>query len=197
MLAVHLADGAVSPAWLAGGWVVAACLVFLFARHVPDELVARTAVLTAALFVASLVHLKVGPGSVHLLLNGLAGVLLGRRAVLAVTVSLVLQLLLFGHGGLTTLGLNVAVYSAPALAAARFAPRTFAGGAAVGGLTAAATVLLNAGVLFLGGSAGIDRLVPLVLVAHLPVVAVEGVVCGFAVRALAQAGNTSGNGVSH
>ena len=200
IFAVHLADGTVTWPWAAGGWFVAFWLVVLFATTIPDDAVARVALVSAALFVASLVHVRVGPGSVHLLLNGLAGVLLGRRAVFAVVVALGLQLLLFGHGGLTTFGLNVAVYALPALAAAQFAPRSISAGAAVGGLTAAGSVLLNAAVLWLGGSAGIDRLAWVVLVAHLPVVAVEAVVCGFAVAAVRsadQAGKTSGNGVSH
>lgn len=207
LFAVHLADGAVGPVWAAGGWAVAAALVALFARHIPDEQVARVGLVTAALFVASLLHLPVGRAvSVHLLLNGLAGVLLGRLVVPAVVVSLALQLLLNGHGGLSTFGLNVAVYCLPALVAARFASRSAAAGAAVGGLTAAGSVLLNAGVLWLGGGSGIDRLAGVVLLAHLPVVAVEAVATGFAVAAVGAAqrepapagsGNTSANGVSH
>ncbi len=201
VLAVHLADGAVTPAWLAGGWVVAGALVGLFARRIPDAAVPRVGLVTAAVFVASQLHVQLGPVSVHLLLNGLAGVLLGRTAVAAIAVALGLQLLLFGHGGLTTLGLNVAIYALPALVWVRMKPRTVAGGAAVGGLTAAASVALNAGCLLLGGSEGIDRrVVGLVVLAHLPVIVVEAVVTGFAVaavRAAAQPGNTSGNGVSH
>lgn len=207
LFAVHLADGAVTWPWAAGGWAAAAALVAVFARRIPDEQVARVGLVTAALFVAAQLHLPIGLGvvSVHLLLNGLAGVLLGRQAVAAVVVSLALQLLLFGHGGLTTFGLNVAVYALPALLASAVTPRTVAAGAAVGGLTAAGSVLLNAGVLWLGGGSGIDRLAGVVLVAHLPVIAVEAAVCGFAVAAIRNAsqrepagsGNTSGNGVSH
>ena len=199
---VHLTDGTVQPVWAAGGWAAAGVLVLVFARRVPDAEVPRVGLVTAALFVASQVHVPVGPASVHLLLNGLAGVLLGRRAVAAVAVALALQLLLFGHGGWLNYGLNLLVYALPALAAGQFAPRTTLGGAAVGGLTAGASVLLNAGVLLLGGTPGVGerRVVGLVLLAHLPVVAVEAVVTGFAVAAVQRAagsGNTSGNGVSH
>lgn len=35
--------------------------------------------MTAAFFVASLIHVPIGPTSVHLLLNGLLGVVVGRR----------------------------------------------------------------------------------------------------------------------
>ena len=200
LLAVHLADGAVTPALGVAGWVVAAVLVAACARRIPDAQVPRVGLVTAALFVASQLHLRVGPASVHLLLNGLAGVLLGRTAVAAVAVSLALQLLLFAHGGLSTFGLNVTVYALPALAASQWKPRSVLSGAAVGGLTAAASVALNAACLLLGGSEGVDqRVVGLVVLCHLPVVAVEAAVTGFAVAAVrqAQAGNTSGNGVSH
>src|SRR4051794_36867414 len=115
LLAVHLADRAVTPAWTAGGWIVAGVLVALFARRIPDAQVPRVGLVTAALFVASARGAPVGPTSVHLLLNGLAGVMLGRTAVAAISVALTLQLFLLGHGGFSTLGLNVAVYALPVL----------------------------------------------------------------------------------
>src|SRR5262249_10023072 len=73
--------------------------------------------LTAAFFVASYIHVRVGPTTVHLLLNGLVGLILGGRAVIAVAVGLVLQAIMLGHGGFTTLGLNCAVIALPALLA--------------------------------------------------------------------------------
>src|SRR5262249_24058426 len=60
--------------------------------------------------------LAVLPTSVHLILNGLVGVVLGRRAPLAVAVGLTLQYLLLSHGGLTTLGINTCIVALPALA---------------------------------------------------------------------------------
>jgi cobalt/nickel transport system permease protein len=75
------------------------------------------ALLTAAFFVASLVHIQVGPTSAHLLLNGLVGVVLGWRAALAIPVGLFLQAALIGHGGFLTLGVNSCVMVLPALLA--------------------------------------------------------------------------------
>jgi ABC-type Co2+ transport system permease subunit len=51
-------------------------------------------------------------------LNGLVGVVLGRRAVLAIAVGLALQAVLIGHGGFSSLGVNVCVMTLPAYAAA-------------------------------------------------------------------------------
>ena len=73
--------------------------------------------MAAAFFVATLIHVKVGPTSVHLLLNGLVGVILGRRAPLAIAVGLFLQAALLGHGGFLPLGVNTCVMSLPALLA--------------------------------------------------------------------------------
>jgi cobalt/nickel transport system permease protein len=118
LLAVHIADGILSWPWLAAGAAGAAALALLGAWRLRDEEVPRVALLSAAFFVASLVHVKVGGiTSVHLLLNGLVGVVLGARAGLAVLVGLFLQAALFGHGGFTTLGVNACIMTVPALAA--------------------------------------------------------------------------------
>jgi cobalt/nickel transport system permease protein len=122
MLAVHISDGVLPPVWQAAGFVAAAVMLVLNGRRLADAEIPRIALLTAAFFVASSIHLRVGPASVHLLLNGLVGIVLGRRAVIAVTVGLVLQAILIGHGGYTSLGVNVCDMTLPAyLAAALFA----------------------------------------------------------------------------
>lgn len=114
--AVHISDGLLLPSWLLGGGVLAALLVVLGAYRIREEDIPQTALLAAAFFVASQIHVRVGPSSAHLLLNGLVGVFLGRRAALAILVGLALQAILFGHGGYTTLGVNTCVMALPALA---------------------------------------------------------------------------------
>src|SRR5690606_39187523 len=90
LLAVHLSDGAIATPWLVGGFVGAAALLGLAAWRLSDDWVPRIGVLTAAFFIGSTIHIKLAvvPTSVHLVLNGLVGVVLGRRAPLAVTVGL-------------------------------------------------------------------------------------------------------------
>src|SRR4051812_34293229 len=107
--AVHISDNVLSTPWWVGGFVVAAPLLWVAARRVRDDEIPQIALLTAAFFVSSLMHLAVGPTSVHLLLNGLVGVMLGRRAALAIFVGLLLQAILIGHGGYTTVGVNTCV----------------------------------------------------------------------------------------
>src|SRR5437588_3802903 len=117
LLAVHVSDGVLTGPTQAAGFLIAAVLVAWSARRVSDVEVPRIALLSAAFFVASLIHVPAGVVRVHLLLNGLMGIVLGRRAVLAVAIGLTLQAFLIGHGGIAALGVNVCVMALPALAA--------------------------------------------------------------------------------
>ncbi len=186
--AVHISDGPLAPPWLVGGYVLAAALAWLGSRRLRDEEIPRIAVMSSAFFVASSLHVPLVGTSVHLLLNGLVGVILGVRATLAIPLALFLQAALLFHGGFTTLGVNTCVMVLPALAAwlvfaglrktgwlARPATRWFAG-FLLGGLTVLATVALNALVLWFGGEESWPTLVKLVVVAHLPIVGVEALI---------------------
>jgi cobalt/nickel transport system permease protein len=117
ILAVHISDGVLSPIWLAGGFLGAAVLIVLGAWRIRDDDLPRVALLTAAFFVVSFIHVNVGPTSVHLLLTGLLGVILGRRAALAIPVALFFQAVLAQHGGITALGVNSVILTVPALLA--------------------------------------------------------------------------------
>jgi ABC-type Co2+ transport system permease subunit len=113
--AVHISESVLTPAWMAGGFAVAGILVLLAAWRLREDDVPRIALLTAAVFISSVIHVDVGPTSVHLLLNGLVGVVLGWRSALAIAVGLLLQVILLQHGGFSTLGVNACVLTAPAL----------------------------------------------------------------------------------
>jgi cobalt/nickel transport system permease protein len=120
LFAVHIPDGNVlMPAWLIAGYGLAGILVLVGSWGIQDQEIPQVALLTAAFFVASLIHVPVPglPTSAHLLLNGLLGVVLGRRAALAIAMGLFLQAILLQHGGLTTLGVNCCVMALPALLA--------------------------------------------------------------------------------
>jgi cobalt/nickel transport system permease protein len=115
--AVHISDGVLHPLWLAAGGLFALGIVFLGSRRIDDDEIPRIGLLGAAFFVASLIHVRLGPTSVHLLLNGLVGLLLGPRAGLAIGIGLLFQSLLLGHGGYTVWGINCLVVLLPALLA--------------------------------------------------------------------------------
>lgn len=191
LLAVHLSDGVISTPWLVGGFVGAGLLLALASWRLTEDWVPRIGVLTAAFFVGSTIHFKLLVTSVHLILNGLVGVILGRRAPLAITVGLTLQYLLLAHGGLWTLGLNACIIGLPAVIAGQFfllfrraGMSAFPLGFLLGTGTASATVGLNFLVLLIGGKEDWQTLAELVLLAHVPVVVLEGLILGVVVRYL-------------
>lgn len=191
LLAVHISDGVLADPWLVGGFVGAAVLLAAATWRLDDTWVPRIGVLTAAFFVGSTLHFKVGVTSVHLLLTGLVGIVLGRRAPLAIAVGLTLQYFLLVHGGWTTLGLNTCIIAVPAVLAGLTFPLlrragvpAFTCGVLLGGGAAAASVGLNFVVLLVGGKEDWETLAKLVLLAHVPVVVIEGLVLGVVVRYL-------------
>jgi cobalt/nickel transport system permease protein len=83
----------------------------------PREGVPKASLLTAAFFVASWIHIPLPPTSVHLVLNGLLGVVLGYYAFPAILIGLFFQAVIFQHGGVTSLGVNAAMMGIPAMLA--------------------------------------------------------------------------------
>jgi cobalt/nickel transport system permease protein len=117
LFAVHISDGILAPSWWLAGIGLTVLLALIGARRIRDEEIPRIALLTSAFFVASLIHVRVGPTSAHLLLGGLMGVVLGWRAALAIPIAVLLQYVFFVHGGYTTIGINSLVMTMPALLA--------------------------------------------------------------------------------
>jgi cobalt/nickel transport system permease protein len=187
LFAVHLSDGVISESFWIPGVVVGLLLVQYALWRLREEDIPRMALLTAAFFIASLIHIRVPPTSVHLLLNGLLGIVLGSRACLGIGVGLVLQVGLLGHGGWTTLGLNQCVIAGPALVAALAYPRVkrWCSASLAGGLLSATAVVLaalfNSLILYFGGIADWRVIATTSLLAHLPIAVVEGVLTGIVV----------------
>ena len=193
LFAVHLSDGAMSWPWIAAGWVGLSLLLLVAMWRVREDEIPRIGVLSAAFFVGSSIHIPLAilPTSVHLILNGLVGVVLGRRAPLAVCVGLLLQYLLLAHGGQTTLGLNSCIIAIPAVFAGMCYPilkklglSPFTRGMLLGVGAAAGAVTLNFLALLFGGDEEWRYLARFVLLAHIPVVIVEGVLLGVIVQYL-------------
>lgn len=192
---MHIPDGVLSlPVLLVGGAVAAAALIRAVPR-VDEAALPKVAVVSAMFFVASLISVPVGPTSVHLLLSGLMGFVLGWAAVPAVFVGLVLQAVFFGFGGLTTLGVTTCVIALPGIAwAMLFRPLVTrtpspAGRGAWAGL-AAALSLATSGLLVVAmlGLSDPSYLVaaPFVLASWVPLVIGEALITGFAVAFLAR-----------
>ena len=204
---MHIPDGILPlPVTLAGyaasAGVVAWCLHKISQRGDPRESIPKAALLAAAFFVASLIQIPIPPASVHLVLGGLLGVVLGYFAFPAILVALFFQAVMFGHGGLTTLGVNGITLGFPALLAAFMfrlyarAPNPGKARAALFGFVAGAgatalSVALFALFLFYTIPAHLDAALErsaifTLILAHIPVMLVEGVATAFIVVYLRQ-----------
>jgi cobalt/nickel transport system permease protein len=119
---MHIPDGILPVAVCAAGYGVTGATTWYSLRKIKQQDNAQeqmpvASLLTAAFFVASWIHIPMPPVSVHLVLNGLLGVVLGYYAFPAILVGLFFQAVMFQHGGLTTLGVNAAMMGLPALLA--------------------------------------------------------------------------------
>jgi cobalt/nickel transport system permease protein len=112
---MHISEGVLSLPVLAAGYAVSSVGVGVGLHKMSDQDVVKTAVFAAAFFVAALIHVPLGPGHLHLVLNGLLGIFLGWSCWCAIVVALTLQALLFHFGGFTSLGVNVLNMAGPAL----------------------------------------------------------------------------------
>lgn len=189
---MHIAEGVLAPEILVAGGIGAAVGVGIGLYQLDERTTVKAAVLSSALFVATLIRVPIGPSSVHLILSGLAGLLLGWRVFPAFAVALTLQALLFGIGGLSTLGVNILILGLPGLCC-HYLFRSFLDtrrqrlgfpiGFATGCVAILVGVVLLAGVLVTTG----EEFWPVALAvstAHLAVMVVEGFVTGATVSFL-------------
>ena len=112
---MHISEGVLSGPVLISGGALAAVGTAIGLKKLDYDRIAQTGILSAAFFVASLIHVPIGPANAHLILNGVVGLLLGWAAFPAILVALVLQAVLFQFGGITALGVNTIIMALPAV----------------------------------------------------------------------------------
>jgi len=190
---VHISEGVLSPAILGLGAVMAAGCTAMGLRHLDYDRLMTVAILAAAFFVGSLIHVPIGPASAHLILNGLLGVILGWAAFPAILVALMLQAVLFQYGGFTVLGVNTFNMAFPAVLGFYLARPLLVRPGRIRSVTAfccgafsvAGAALLTALSLAYTDE-GFLQAARLLFVAHIPVMVVEGIVTMLAVSFLAK-----------
>lgn len=185
----HIPDGVASIPVLVAGAGLSLGGMALGLRQLTPERLPKAAMLSALFFVASLVHFPVGVSSVHLLMGGLAGILLGWAAFPAIAVGLVLQAALFGFGGLVVLGVNLANIALPAVLAGLLGRRLLGRPALAGAVAAAGAVVGTAGMVALSlALSGREFLVAgqALAVTYVPLMAVEAVATAAMVGLLAK-----------
>lgn len=192
---MHISEGVLSAPVLAAGAAVAVAGLAIGLKKMREDQIPMAGVMAAAFFVASLIHVPIGPTSAHLLLTGLTGVILGWAAFPAIFAALLLQALLFQYGGITTLGVNAACMGSAAVLAwyaYRWLERLLPGktGAGIAAFCAGALGVAFSGVLTAAALAftneGFAAAAIAILLAHLPIMLVEGVLTLLTVRFLAK-----------
>ncbi|MEX1325913.1 MAG: cobalt transporter CbiM [Desulfobacterales bacterium] len=188
---MHISEGVLSGPVLISGGVLAAAGTVIGLKKIDYDQLARVGILSATFFVASLVHVPIGPSNIHLIMNGLVGLLLGWAAFPAIMVALLLQGVFFQFGGLTTLGVNTTIMALPAvLCYYLFAPllhkdRKFL---LLAGFSCGFFAVLIGGVIvglaLMFTEENFFAVAVLVVSAHIPVMIIEGIVTAFSVAFL-------------
>ena len=185
---MHISEGVLSAPVLISGAVLAAAGTAVGMKKLDYDKIANAGMLSAAFFVAALIHVPIGPASVHLIFNGIVGLLLGWAAIPAILVALILQAVLFQFGGITTLGANTIIMALPAVICyhlfGRFISKKSSGamiaGFACGFLSVLlSALLLGATLIFTGES--FSAIAKLAVLANMPVMVIEGIVTAFCI----------------
>jgi len=186
---MHISEGVLSGPVLVSGMALAAAGTAVGLKKLDYDRIAQAGMLSAAFFVASLIHVPLGPASVHLILNGIVGLLLGWGAVPAILVALSLQAMIFQFGGLTTLGVNTVIMALPAVVCYYiFSPLlwkkpavAFAASFACGFLSVLLGAVL-AGFALMFTETNFFEIALLLVGAHLPVMIIEGFITAFSLE---------------
>jgi len=190
---MHISEGILTAPVLTGGAVLTTVGTAIGLKKLDYDRIMTVSLLSATFFVASLIHVPIGPGSVHLLLGGLLGLILGWGAFPAIVVALSLQAIFFQYGGILVLGVNGIIIAGPAvLCGLLFHPlltgtrnKQMAAGFLAGFCAMFLSAILMAGALYLSDS-GFLRVAGLVLASHFPVMLIEGVITMFVVNFLSR-----------
>ena len=188
---MHISEGVLSAPVLGVGAVLTVSGLAIGLRKMDYEKLPEVAVLSSVFFIASLIHVPIGPSAAHLILNGICGVLLGWMAFPAIFVGLTLQAVLFEFGGLTTLGVNTFNMAFPAVVMG-YLCRHFLKSPSVPVrvvsefITGAAAILMSgllvAACLVLALGESMDSAAKLVILAHIPIMIIEGLITVFVIE---------------
>lgn len=182
---MHLSEGVLHSSTLLIGATIAVVGIAISLKKMDNKHLSITALFASAFFVASTIHIPVGIGSVHLILNGIAGLFLGWAVFPAFLIALVLQVLLFSFGGFAVLGVNLCIMAIPALLVRLFVfpmlkkshkKKLILSGLLAGVIGVGGSALVASAVLAFDGGKAYWDLIGLLLVSHLPVFVLDSLV---------------------
>ena len=189
---MHISEGVLSAPVLVSGFLLATAGTAVGIKKLDLNRIPQVALLSAGFFVASLIHVPIGPASTHLILNGLLGMFLGWVSFPVILIALILQAVLFQFGGITTLGINTLNMALPALICFYLFNRgiksenvtlSVVSSFLCGSLAVFLSSLMVAMSLVFSGEQ-FYSVAKLIVVAHLLVMVIEGLITVFCVRFL-------------
>ncbi len=188
---MHISEGILSGPVLLSGAAIALVGTGIGLKKIDYDRIVHVAILASAFFVASLIHVNIGPVSAHLILNGIVGLLLGFAAFPAILTALLLQSILFQYGGLTALGVNLLIMAVPAVICHYlFLPLlgkskkfTFISGFLSGMVSIMLSALIVGSALWFTNKEFFET-ISVIIGAHIPVMVIEGIITGFCVSFL-------------
>lgn len=190
---MHISEGYLSGPVLISGAAMTAVGCAIGLKKIDYDQIAQAGILAAAFFVASLVHVPIGPSNAHLILNGMVGVLLGWGAFPVILAALLLQGIFFQFGGITTLGVNTIIMAGPAVMV-HYCCRPWLGrkdkiGAlaafcAGAGAVALAALFMAASLIFTDEN--FSAVAGTAIAVHLPVMVIEGIITSICIAFLAK-----------
>lgn len=110
---MHISDGILSSEVAIATSIISMGFLAYSLIGLKNKNIAVASAMSALFFIASFVHIPLGPTQIHLVLIGIIGILLGRAIFLAIFIALLLQATLLGYGGLTSLGANLLIMALP------------------------------------------------------------------------------------
>lgn len=188
---MHISEGVLSGPVLISGAALAAAGTAIGLKKLDYDRIAKAGMLSATFFVASLIHVPIGPSNAHLVLNGLLGLLLGWATFPAIVVALILQAVFFQFGGITTLGVNTLIMALPAVLCYLifgrliYTNRLTATVAAFGcGFLSVLLSAVSVGLALIFTEEHFLKVSGIIVAAHIPVMIIEGIVTAICVAFL-------------
>lgn len=183
---MHISEGVLSLPVLSIGFATTAVGTWLGLKKIDPERLVTVALLSSVFFVASLIHVPIGPSSAHLIMSGLLGLILGWAAFPAILTGLLLQAILFQYGGLTSIGVNTTTMALPAVLyyylfknlIARGGKSMSIGTFLCGSLSIGTSAILTALALSFSDNSFIP-VAKTIIYAHIPIMLIEGLICMF------------------
>lgn len=112
---MHIADGVLGLEATIVVSTISAIALFKAIKELKNEDISITAVCSAMFFIASFIHIPFGVTQIHLILLGVIGILISWSSFVSIFVALLLQALLLGYGGISSLGVNLFIMATPAV----------------------------------------------------------------------------------